>query len=95
LYLKDAKDSLDVLHVFDEPETIGHEKNDVGHRQDDRRGLCLASESGGYYLAEGRVDTLKRCAGFSPHRSGERDEEPKEKVRVSVLCRGCTYALNI
>ena len=85
LYLKDAKDSLDFLRVFDAAATIGHEKNNIGHRQDDRRGLCLASESGGCYLAEGLVDTLKCCAGFSSYRSGERVEEPKEKVRGSVV----------
>jgi hypothetical protein len=85
LYLVDLIDSLEFLRVFDAAATIGHEKNNIGHRQDDRRGLCLASESGGCYLAEGRVDTLKRCPGFSSYRRGERAEEPKEKVRGSVL----------
>ena len=84
LYLIDAIDALDSLRVCDAPETIGHEENNVGHCEDDGRGLRLASESRRYNLAEGGIDTFKRCAGFGSYRGRECFEIRKEKVSPLV-----------
>ena len=87
LYLIDAIDALDSLRVSDAPETIGHEENNVGHCEDDGRGLRLASEGRRYDLAQGAIDTFKRCAGFGSYRGRECFEIREEKVSPLMQAR--------
>jgi len=62
----------------------GHEENNVGHRQDDRRRLRPTSESSRDHLAESGVNSFQRGARTRTDRCRERLETTEEKVTCVV-----------
>src|SRR6266478_812538 len=74
--------------------TMGHEQtDDFGNRKDERRGLRVATKSGGRLLAEGCSDPFEHCAGTRPNRGGNGLKGEQEEVTPPVRSAAASVCL--